>query len=235
MIFPRLIVPFILILMISPGHAADEWEDHRNLIRSATEFLEGLPPVDTNQTHVVIKPGKLDARLKLRACQVPIESGQLGNQKQMGRVMVEVRCNDDKPWKVRIPLMVSVYVPVAVASKPLSRKQHISRSDIIFEDRDISKINRGYYSNIDDIIGRVTRNQIRAGVVINPGQIRPPYLVLRGQTVRIIVKTPSYQVAMDGTALSDGAQGEVIKVKNIRSEKVVEGLVTARGIVQVSH
>jgi len=235
MIFRRLFVPIMLLLAMSSAHAAEQWEDHRNLMQSATEFLESLPPIDPDQTRVEIKAGKLDSRLKLRACQVPLESGQLGNQKQMGRVMVEVRCNDEKPWKVRIPFMVSVYVPVAVASKPLSRKQHISRSDIIFKDRDISKINRGYYSNIDDIIGRVTRNQIRAGVVINPGQIRPPYLVLRGQTVRILVKTPSYQVAMDGKALSDGAKGEVIRVKNIRSQKVVEGLVTDRGIVQVSH
>jgi flagella basal body P-ring formation protein FlgA len=234
MLFTRITILALLMLPLQL-QADSQWEDHSRIIQSATDFLESLPPVDTNQTRVEIKPGQLDPRLKLPTCHLPLESSQLGNQRQMGRVIVEVRCNDEKPWKLRIPFMVSVFVPVAIASKPISRKQHLSRSDIMFEDRDISKLNRGYYSTIDNILGRVTRNQIRTGIVINPGQIRPPYLVLRGQTVKIVVRTPSYQVTMNGQALSDGAKGEVIKVKNSKSQKIVEGVVTARGIVQVSH
>jgi flagella basal body P-ring formation protein FlgA len=224
-----------LFLMTSPTQAQTTWESHDRIVRSATEYLESLAPLDPKQTHVEIKPARLDARLKLPACGVPLQSNLMGQQKPLGRVIVEVQCDSEKPWKVRLPAQISVFVPVAVTSKPVARNQKLSKSDVTLEDRDISKLNRGYYSKIDEIAGLITRHQIRSGIVIDPGQIRPPYLVQRGQTVRIVAKTPTYEVAMHGKALSNGALGEVVRVKNTKSNRVVEGVVSAQGVIEIAH
>jgi len=224
-----------LCLITGMANAQTKWEPHSQIVSSATQYLESLPPVDPNQTRVEITPARLDARLRMPACQVPLQSSLTGTQKPLGRVIVEVSCQDEKPWKVRLPAQISVFAPVAITSKPIARNQQISKLDIILEDRDISKLNRGYYSKISDVAGLVTRNQIRSGIVINPGQIRAPYLVQRGQTVRILVKTPNYEVAMHGKALSNGALGEIIRVKNTKSQRVVEGIVSAQGVIEISH
>jgi flagellar basal body P-ring formation protein FlgA len=225
----------LICLLSGTASAQTTWESHSRIVLSATEYLESLPPVDPHQTRVEINPAQLDTRLKLPLCRVPLESNLTGDQKPLGRVIVEVSCEDEKPWKVRLPVQVSVFAPIAVTSKPIARNQQISRSDIFLEDRDISKLNRGYYSKISDVTGLVTRIQIRSGIVVNPGQVRAPRLVQRGQTVKIVVKTPSYEVGMQGKALSNGALGEVIRVKNSKSQRVVEGVVTAQGIVEISH
>lgn len=225
----------LLSLPIVSAYATEEWETHDRIIQSATDYLEQRPPVDAHQTRIEIKPGHLDPRLRLKACEKPLQSSDVGKEKLMGRVLVEVRCEGSKPWKVRIPVMISVYAPVAITSRPVARQQVLTKSDIIMKDHDISGLNRGYYSNIENVVGLVTRNQIRSGIVINPALIRPPYLVKRGQKVKIFAKTTNYQVAMYGEALSDGARGEVIKVRNSTSRKVVEGVVIAPGIIQVSH
>lgn len=224
-----------LYLMAGIANAQTEWEPHSRIVSSAIQYLESLPPVDPNQTRVEITPARLDARLRMPACRVPLQSSLNGNQKALGRVIVEVSCQDEKPWKVRLPAQVLVFVPVAITSKPIARNQQISKLDVILEDRDISKLNRGYYSNLKDVAGLVTRNQIRSGIVINPGQIRAPYLVQKGQTVRIVAKTPTYEVAMQGKALSNGALGEIIRVKNSKSQRIVEGVVSAQGVIEISH
>jgi flagella basal body P-ring formation protein FlgA len=42
------------------------------------------------------------------------------------------------------------------------------------------------------------------------------------------------EVRMNGTALEDASVGETIKVKNSSSQRVVEGVVEAPGIVKVT-
>lgn len=228
-------VLLILSLPVSMVYAVEEWESHDRIIQSATDYLRQRPPVDANQTRVEIKPGRLDSRLRLKACEEPLQSSETGKEKLLGRVLVEVRCEGKKPWKVRIPMMISVYVPVAITRRPVARQQVLTKSDIIMKDNDISRLNRGYYSNIENVVGLVTRNQIRSGIVINPTQIRPPFMVRRGQKVKIFVKTDHYQVTMFGEALSDGALGDVIRVRNSKSQKIVEGVVKAAGIIQIGH
>jgi len=231
----QIMVLIALCLTTGMANAQTEWEPHSRIVSSATQYLESLPPVDPNQTRVKITPARLDARLRLPACRVPLQSSLTGNQKALGRVIVEVSCQDEKPWKVRLPAQISVFVPIAITSKPIARNQQISKLDAILEDRDISKLNRGYYSKMSDVVGLVTRNQIRSGIVINPGQIRAPYLVQRGQTIRIVAKTSTYEVAMQGKALSNGALGEVIRVKNTKSQRIVEGIVSAQGVIEIAH
>jgi flagella basal body P-ring formation protein FlgA len=64
--------------------------------------------------------------------------------------------------------------------------------------------------------------------------VRAPRLVQAGQHVILLATTPQLQVRMKGKALADGTRGDIIKVRNLRSKRVVEGVVTHAGIVEVS-
>jgi flagella basal body P-ring formation protein FlgA len=60
-----------------------------------------------------------------------------------------------------------------------------------------------------------------------------PILVKRGDTVTITTSNPNLAIAMQGTALMDGAQGQRIRVKNTTSNRVISGVVTKAGVVSV--
>ncbi|MDX1334949.1 MAG: flagellar basal body P-ring formation chaperone FlgA, partial [Gammaproteobacteria bacterium] len=60
-------------------------------------------------------------------------------------------------------------------------------------------------------------------------------MVKRGQDIDLFIKTRSYEIHSSGKALSDGARGDVIRVKNSRSSKIVEGTIVGPGIVQIGH
>jgi len=224
----------VLVLSALSLSAQAEWEPHQNIIDTAVSYLESLPPVHPAQTRIEVTAGKLDRRLKLSQCTTPL-SASLSNKQALGRVSVEVACSDKKAWKIRIPATVSVYVPVAVTQKPVPRRKQLLKSDIFFEERDISKLFKGYYTNNDDINGLIARVQIKANTPLSPGLVQPPKMVKRGQDIDLFIKTRSYEIHSEGKALSDGARGDVIRVKNSRSSKIVEGTVVGPGIVQIGH
>ena len=223
-----------LVLSSLSLSAQAQWEPHQNIIDTAVRYLESLPPVHPAQTRMEVTPGSLDRRLKLSQCTTPL-SASLSNKKALGRVSVEVACSDKKSWKIRIPATVSVYVPVAITQKPVPRRKQLLKSDIFFEERDISKLFKGYYTKNDDIDGLSARGQIKANTPLSPGLVQPPKMVKRGQDIDVFIKTRSYEIHSSGKALSDGARGDVIRVKNSRSSKIVEGTVVGPGIVRIGH
>jgi len=93
--------------------------------------------------------------------------------------------------------------------------------------------NLAYYRKPDNVIGMVLSRNISAGKVITPRLIQMPKLIKRGESVTLLAKTPYLAVRMKGKAMEDGTMGQLIKVRNISSNRVVEGIVAKASIVEV--
>ena len=63
--------------------------------------------------------------------------------------------------------------------------------------------------------------------------VRAAIAVRRGERVSILATTAALQVRMEGEALSDGAIGEIIRVRNLSSRQEIEAQVVGPGQVQV--
>ena len=62
----------------------------------------------------------------------------------------------------------------------------------------------------------------------------PDYAVKRGQEVTLLASAGGIQVRMAGRALADGREGARLRVQNLSSQAVVEGVVETDGVVRVS-
>jgi flagella basal body P-ring formation protein FlgA len=232
----RYIPHFLLLLMLPADLLANkQWEQHEDIINAAQEHIQQLPPITSGQVRVEIKPAVIDSRIKLKKCDQPLKAKLANIDKRMGRVSVEIRCTDKKQWTYRLPLQVSVFAPIVVTNQQISRNTVITKPDLKMEIHDISKQYRGYFVNIDEVAGRMARQGIRPGTVLNPGLTKAPLLVKRGQTVNMLVKTRSYEIHMPGKALSDGSKGQLIKVKNSSSNRIVDATVVDYGLVSIAH
>ena len=60
-------------------------------------------------------------------------------------------------------------------------------------------------------------------------------LSLRGSLVTMKIETPFMTVTAQGKAQQDGAEGEIVRVINTQSNRVVEGTVTGPGMYRNSH
>jgi flagella basal body P-ring formation protein FlgA len=176
---------------------------------------------------------RLDPRLRLAHCSAALEPFLPSTTQLMGRITVGIRCPEGKSWTVYVPAQIVVFENVLTAARPLLRGQRIEANDVMVVRQRANRRSRAYFHEPAQIIGMVAKRSIAMGKAFSLQLIQPPRLVQRGEDVTLVAETNALTVRMKGKALADGAEGDVIRVKNSTSNRVVEGVVTRPGIVKV--
>ncbi len=83
------------------------------------------------------------------------------------------------------------------------------------------------------LIGRELRRDIGEGELLRARDVMPPRLVARGSLVTLRIQTPVLSITAQGKAEQDGTEGETIRVTNTQSNRIVEGIVVASGLVDL--
>jgi flagella basal body P-ring formation protein FlgA len=83
------------------------------------------------------------------------------------------------------------------------------------------------------LIGRELRRDTAEGDLLRAHDVIPPRLVTRGSLVTLKIETPFISITSQGKSQQDGAEGEVVRVTNTQSNRIVEGVVTAPGVVEI--
>ncbi len=127
---------------------------------------------------------------------------------------------------------LEVLAPVAVAVSSLRRDDIIAETQIHMEPRDISPL-KAPCLQLNQVIGKKLLRAVKAGSVIDLASIEFPPMVKRGAPVKILCQKNGIELTATGIAKTDGKQDQIIKVKNISSDKEIFGRVTAPGLVEV--
>lgn len=171
-----------------------------------------------------------DPRLRLPACaQAPVAAPPAARSAHMS---VAVRCADPA-WTVYVPVHIRDLRPVLVLTRTGTRGEPLSATLLGVQERDVMQLPFGYFEDIQALEGYVLRRTLPPGAVLTPYDAEPPRLVRRGQTVTVIGRSGGIEVRAAGTALSDASHGERVRVRNDRSQRIVEGTVTAAGVVEI--
>lgn len=184
--------------------------------------------------HHAIKVGHLDPRLKLAACNVPLKGFLPAGGQLFGNTTIGIRCAGISPWTIYVPASVKAMRKVVITTRPILRKSTITNEDIRLEERDITTGSDTYIYSPEHVMGKIARRALPASTALTPNMLDKPLLVHRGQQVVILAKGPGLEVRMAGTALMDGAEGQIIRAKNKLSKRTVEGQVIRPGIIRVN-
>jgi len=223
---------FAQFFILNSVLAASKWQNHDVLSDIVSSFIEKNIDVNENDYKLTVFP--IDVRLKLHRCDAPIEAFSSSPQSMTGRSTVGVRCKGTKPWKIYIPINITQYRNVLVTSRPLFRGQLIEQNCIRFARIELTRSNQPFMLEAKHVIGKILTRALNAGKPIKMHDLAAQNLVKRGQEVILIATTLSIQVRMNGKALADGALGDLIRVKNLKTQKIVEGIVSKTGTVMVN-
>jgi flagellar basal body P-ring formation protein FlgA len=179
---------------------------------------------------VEISVGRLDGRLRLPACAVPLETELPPGARPHGAVAVGVRCTAPG-WSLFVPARVTVSRPVVVMAVSRPRGATLSPSDLVLELRDLAMLPGGYLTDPAELAGMSLRRAVQARTVLLPGHAAPPELVRRGERVTLQAAGGTIAVQVEGEALASGALGERVRVRNLATRRVVEGTVGGEGLV----
>ncbi len=128
---------------------------------------------------------------------------------------------------------VQALAEVVIARIPLRRGTIVTYDQVTLATRDISKISSPCFET-DQIVGKLVSSNIRSNGIIELTDINIPPIIHRGELVKIILKSGSFNLTATGIAKMDGKINDIIRVRNISSNKLVHCRVSGPGIVEVN-
>jgi flagella basal body P-ring formation protein FlgA len=146
---------------------------------------------------------------------------------------VRIRCDGSAPWTVFVPAQVRLYREVVVVTRSLRRGSPVGTQDVALAERDVGTLNQGFLTDPGQILGQKTTRSLLPDQVLAPLHLQQAEVVNKGDQVVISAMSPAINVRMPGEALSNGAPGEQIRVRNLSSGRVVKARVKGPGQVQV--
>lgn len=222
------------LLLLAHGLSAtttQAWQPTEDITQTAESYL--LQKTGNTRQDTTVQAGALDPRHRLPLCDVALEGFMRRGAKIASRTIVGVRCTGSKPWKVYLPVDVIVMADVLTARFTLPRGHLVTGDDLVTDKRDVSRMFSGYLTDPSQLIGQRVKQQLIAGLVITPAMLQADQIVHRGQTVTLTTGSGGVMTSMTGTALMNGALNQRIRVENINSGRIIEGVVRSSQHVEV--
>jgi flagella basal body P-ring formation protein FlgA len=194
------------------------------------EALRQFPPLTSRQRFLI---GPLEPRLELAKCGSPIRSFLSSTHHMQDRATIELRCEDGKGWHLYVPVRIVSTSPVAVAAHAIVAGSVLKTSDLRVEEHDISDLPLGYMDDPEVVAGLTAARPIPGGAYITNQLLVAPKAVQRGQSVTLVADTGGISIRMAGRALSDGLLNQRVRVTNLSSGKVVEGIARSEQVVEI--
>ncbi len=179
---------------------------------------------------LTIKAANIDRRVKATDCPTPLDTSANTINIKRSNVNVLVSCPSDG-WKVYVPVRLSVAVPLITATRTLTRGEIIGRSDLTISMIELQRFRKEGFYNFSQVVGAKIKRTVRLGEVVERKDI---CVVCRNEKVVIRAVKGGMTITTQGTAMQDGSAGDQVRVKNDKSQRIIEGIVTNIAEVTIS-
>lgn len=221
----------LLTLSSPPGQHRLERAIETSLAAAARERLALGDDADIKVSALrLADPGLLRGRRSVASVELP--PGEQGH----GRVTARVTLRDDGRGKAErdtwATARVDVRVHAVVALHRVDRGALVTDGDVttaLVPLADAGVTDRGL------AVGRVARYPIAEGQPLRADGLELPTLIQRGDRVQAVISGATFTVRAPAEALSRGAIGDTVTVRVARTNKVVSGVVSGPGLVEVAR
>lgn len=221
-----------LLALACSGLALGSVEPVASIRHAAEQFVRAqMPP---GERGIVVRAGPLDSRLRLARCAAPLMAGLLSGARLQANMSISVRCRAGADWTLYVPVSVQSRLNVWALRQPEAAGVRLTPAELTPETRLVSGVAAGYVTNLALLSRSTLRHPMPAGAVLHQSDLLADFMVHQGQPVTLIASIGGIEVRASGVALQDGRYGELIRVQNPASHKVVQGTVGASRVVYVS-
>lgn len=175
-----------------------------------------------------VNAANIDPRIKATDCPEPLDTSASSTSSTRSNINVLVECPADD-WKVYVPVRISASVPMIVSTRQLGRGEIISASDVTTSMIELQRFRKDGFTTYDQVIGAKLKRNVRLGDVVERNDV---CVVCRNEKVTIQAVKGGMTITTQGTALQDGSAGDQVRVKNDKSQRIIEGIVT--GIAEIT-
>jgi len=187
----------------------------------------------TELTGVELSARSLDPRLRVRACGGKLETQAGPPRGTQTRVLVQVSC-PGIPWSLNVPVDIRREFDVLVMRRPVARGESLAAADVSVQKRVLPGLSSPFVGRVEDLKNRLARRPLAEGTALTADALTAALLIKRGQTVTLAVSAGGIEVRAPGLALADATARQRLRVQNLDSLKVVEGVAESDGVVRVT-
>lgn len=138
----------------------------------------------------------------------------------------------ERPVEVTGSIELMVEVPHLAAS--LKAGAVLSPADIEMKRVPLDFANRSGVELVADLVGKELRRNARAGLMLKAADVMEPLAVRRNTQVTVLLRTGPMMLTVVGQALGDASIGQPVQVMNSVTKKILNGVATAAGTVEIS-
>lgn len=176
----------------------------------------------------------LDPRLRLPACGGELESRAQPPRGTQTRVLARVSCSRGVTWSLNIPVDVRREVTLLILRRAIARGETIAATDVNPQTRVLAGLGSPYVARVEDLAGRPTRRPLSEGTAVTADALNAALLIHRGQDVTLMTSAGGLEVRAPGRALADASANQRLRVQNLGSLKIVEGVAETDSVVRVT-
>ena len=193
-----------------------------------------------------ITVGRLHLDLDNRAIEVRVPTGQVASGGLMvenvyysptqARFAAELVVPGTSPV-VRMPVAGRVYgtVDVPVLNHRVSPGDTISATDVDWVELRADQAGTDVAASEAQLIGMTPKRGIPVNQPVRVRDLQSPRMVDKGTLVTITLESPNISLSAQGKALQEGGKGDVIRVVNTQSNRIVEAVVSGPNQVSVGR
>lgn len=141
--------------------------------------------------------------------------------------------NDVETDKKALSGKIVLFFEVPVATRPLGKGEIITENDILVQKMKNDEIALTKRITPTDLIGKEVRRAIRAGDIIDSSLVRNQVIVEKGQTVDMHYVKGGLSLKTQGKSLDSGALNDTVRIQNLQSKTILEGVVIDKNTVSV--
>jgi flagella basal body P-ring formation protein FlgA len=147
-------------------------------------------------------------------------------------VMIPVYGTKNSSSKGWIAAEIKRYQNVPVLNRSAKVGDVITEDMLVTEKREVVNV-RDTYMTTASLAGMQATRFLNAGQVVQFNDVKKEQLVKKGQMVKAIFGTSTFEVAISAEVQEAGSAGDVVKVKNLDSQKVFAAKIIDRGVVRI--
>jgi len=127
---------------------------------------------------------------------------------------------DELLRKIPVTLKVKKTVFVPAAKRDILKGKKISKEDIYFLKKRGNLKERSFKEI--DIVGKVAKRDIKKDSIIKEYFLEPNFIVFKQKKVKIVYKKGAIKIELVGIALENGVKNQIIRVKNISTNRIIK-------------
>ncbi|MBI3815813.1 MAG: flagellar basal body P-ring formation protein FlgA [Nitrospinae bacterium] len=193
------------------------------------------PGMEANSGKVVIGNINYNGRILLPSQDFSYEINAGGSAFSADQVFLNInfKSNGKILKGVNAVVDLKVLLPSVAALRNIKRGETVSDGDIHIEEREVNRDTAHLITNIKEVVGKQAKSDIKTGDVITKNSVETLPVVMQGDVVSIVAESTVLRITAKGVAREKGGKGDLVKVLNVSSNRVIHARVIDSNIVMV--